>query len=230
MRVKGNQIYIALVCLIMGIMFAVEYNASSYYKASLVPSSIEDLNDQLKQATLERDKVEKRVAQLNDRLENKRSSNQRMADIQRHLQLKKMAGGLYPCQGPGISLTITYNGFQSNNNTNGSYAEATELLGLVNELKASGAEAVSINDQRITAMSEIYWTGTMIVVNEKQIRSPYHIQAIGDPENLESGMLLKGGYLDNLPFQQQISMKKLDQIVIPAYNGPIRMNFVKPVK
>lgn len=229
MRARRSQIYIALVCMVLGIMVAVEYNASKYYKASLVPSSIEELNQQLTQTTREKEQAEKKVAILNQRLEKKRSSNQQMAVMQKHLQAMKMAGGLYPCQGPGVCLTVADNGFQSKNSS-GSYAEALELLGLVNELKASGAEAIAVNDQRITAMSEINWTGTIIVINKIQIRSPYSITAIGDPDNLESGMRLKGGYLDTQQYAQQVSLKKLDQIIIPAYNGPTRMNFSQPAK
>lgn len=229
MRAKRSQIYIALICLVLGIMIAVEYNASSYYEASLVPSSIEELNQELKQTTLERKQAEQKVALLNQRLENKRSRNQQMADMQKQLQAMKMSGGLYPCQGPGVCLTVRTNEFLSDNST-GSYAEALELLGLVNELKASGAEAIAINDQRITAMSEIYWTGTMVVVNKKQISSPYSILAIGDPDNLESGMRLKGGYLDTHSYTQQISLKEMEQVVIPAYNGPTRMSFTRPEK
>lgn len=230
MRAKRTSFLIALVCLILGIMLAVEYKASNFYNASLVPSSIDDLNKQLQQVTLERDNAEKKVSALNRRLEDKRSSDQNMANMQKHLQLMKMSGGLYPCRGPGLSLTLSNPGFQSDRRNNGSYGEALELLGLINELKASGAEAVSINAQRLTAMSEIYWTGTMVVVNQKQIRPPYHILAIGDPDNLESGLKLKGGYLDNLQFSQQISLKKLDQIIMPAYNGPTRMNFTQLAK
>lgn len=229
MRVKGSQVYIALVCLLLGIMFAVQYKASTYYEASLVPPSIEDLDAQLASLTKERDAAEQKVAELNQRLEKRRNSNELMANMQKDLQRINLSGGLYPCQGPGISITINNrsSSFQKNELNNGSFAEATYLLLLINELKDSGAEAITINDQRIMAMSEVYWTGTMIVVNGNQVRAPYHILAIGDPDNLEAGMLLKGGFVHNLQFHRQIDLKKVDPIIMPAFNGPTPMNLIR---
>ncbi len=232
MRIKGSQVYIALVCLLLGIMFAVQYKASNYYDASLVPPSIEELNVQLTSLTKARDAAGKRVAALNQRLENKRNSNKFMSNMQKDLQLVNMSGGLYPCQGPGISITMNNisSSFHKNDSNTGSFTEATDLLLLMNELKDSGAEAIAINDQRITAMTEVFWTGTMIVVNGNQIRAPYHIQAIGEPENLEAGMLLKGGYLYDLQIQRQINLEKVDHIIMPAFNGPTQMNYTRIVK
>ncbi len=231
-RTKGSQLCIALVCLIMGIMFAVQYNASSYYKTSLVSPSIEDSTARLKSLTKERNTLEKKVAALNQKLENRRNNNVLMSKMQKDLQLIEMSGGLYPCQGPGISITMMnrQSSFQADDSDNGSYSEVSDLLRLINELKASGAEAITINDQRITAMSEVYWTGTMIVVNENPIRPPYYLFAIGDPDNLETGMQLKGGVLYNLQLQRQIVLKKVDQIIIEAFNEPTPMSFARPVK
>lgn len=228
MPAKRSQLYIAIVCLILGILFAVQFKATSFYKASLVPSNIEDLNQQLTKLSYERDAVKKKVSILNEKLESKRNSNQIMSDIQKELQLIKMSGGLYPCKGPGISIRL--NSFQSNDSSYGSIADADCLLTLINDLKASGAEAIAVNDQRITAMSEVCWTGTIIMVNGNQISPPYQIMAIGHPNNLERGMMIKRGYLDNLQLQIPVSLKKLDQIIIPAFNGPTKMSFAKPAQ
>lgn len=212
-------------------MFAIQYNASNFYKASLVPTSIEDLSEQLQNLAAQKDTAEKKVSYLNQQLENKRNSNTIMSNMQKDLQRIKMAGGLYPCQGPGLSITMSGEslGFQTDNNKNGSKGEADDLLGLINELKASGAEAIAVNEQRITARTEVSWTGTMIVINGHQVRSPYQILVIGNPDNLESGLLLKGGYLYNLQ-QSQISFKKQAQIIVPAFDGPTQMTYAKPVK
>lgn len=226
---KGSRVFIASVCLIIGIIIAVQYKAINYYEASLVPPSIEDLTAELNSLTRERDAVEEKVAKLNQELENSRNNNELMSELQKKLQLVYMSGGIHPCQGSGITIIMTNrsNGFQVNDSNSGSFAEASDLLLLVNELKASGAEAIAINDQRITAMSEIYWTGTMILVNETQIRPPYRIQAIGDPNSLEKGMLIKGGYIYELQLERKIDLKRTDQIKLPAFNGSTQMSFAR---
>lgn len=232
MRVKGAQVSIAAVCLIVGIMFAVQYKTTGFYKQSLVPKRIEDLSSQLNTLMAERDAVEAMVNTKNQQLEDIRNSDKVMADLQKELQAVNMAGGLYPVEGAGISITIGGGqvNIQSEENKNGSIEDQNDLLLLVNDLRASRAEAIAVNDQRITAMSEIRWTGTMMTINGKRISPPYKILAIGDPNTLESGMSLVGGNLYTLKFSRQIDFRKVDNIKLPAFNGPIRMVYGKPVK
>jgi uncharacterized protein YlxW (UPF0749 family) len=59
-------------------------------------------------------------------------------------------------------------------------------LKIVNEMRVSGAEAISVNDERITAMSEIRCAGTTILVNLNKIAPPFVIKATGNPQLLES--------------------------------------------
>ncbi|MEN6324978.1 MAG: DUF881 domain-containing protein [Syntrophomonas sp.] len=232
MRNKGAQVSLALVCLIVGVMFGIQYKTTSFYKASLVPTRIEDLTAQLNSVTGERDNLGQKVASLNQQLEDIRNNDIEMADLQKDLQLASMVGGLYPVEGPGVSITMSESpgSLQASESGNGSIVNMLDLLRLVNELRASGAEAITVNDQRITAMSEIHWSGSMIVINQNRIAPPFHIQAIGDSSMLESGMSLKGGYLETLKFNGvQIEMKKVDKIKMAAYNGSTKMTFGKAV-
>lgn len=232
MRTKGAQISIAIVCLVVGVMFGIQYKTTRFYKASLVPARIEDLSAQLNGITGERDALSQKVASINQQLEDIRNSDKAMADLQKDLQLANMVGGLYPVEGPGVSITMVDSpaSMQTGETSNGSIVNVLDILRLVNELRASGAEAITVNDQRITAMSEIYWSGSMIMVNQNRIAPPFHIQAIGNPNMLESGMSLKGGYLETLKFHGvQIDLKKTDKIKMPAFNGSTKMTFGKPV-
>ncbi len=67
-----------------------------------------------------------------------------------------------------------------------------DLLKLVNELKAAGAEAITVNEQRVVASTEIRCAGPTISVNNNRISPPYVIQAIGDPAGLESALKMRG--------------------------------------
>lgn len=59
-----------------------------------------------------------------------------------------------------------------------------DLQRLVNGLWLSGAEAISINGQRITNLSAIRHAGTAITVNYESLSRPYVVSAIGDPDSL----------------------------------------------
>ena len=60
-----------------------------------------------------------------------------------------------------------------------------DLLRVINELRAAGAEAIAINGERIVAMSEIRCAGPTLSVNNNRSAPPYEIKAIGNPNNLE---------------------------------------------
>ena len=72
-----------------------------------------------------------------------------------------------------------------------------DLNKIVNELKLAGAEAISINDERIINMSDVFMTNdnTLMLVNGQRIIAPYVIKAIGDQTYLESTLVGKGRIL-----------------------------------
>lgn len=59
-----------------------------------------------------------------------------------------------------------------------------DLQKLVNALWASGAEAISINGQRLTALSAIRTAGSAITVNFVSLSRPYTVLAVGDPDTM----------------------------------------------
>ena len=96
----------------------------------------------------------------------------------------------------------------------------SDLLSLVNELNIAGAEAISINDERIVAMSDITLINNRImVINDKRIAGPYIVKAIGDKKYFESALTIKGGYIDKIKAEQKdIDYDISDNVIIPAYD------------
>lgn len=131
-------------------------------------------------------------------------------------------------QGEGIIVTLT-------DVEVGKYGKiyAKDLIELVNNLKAAGAEAISINDQRIILNSYIVdITSTYISVNGERIVSPYVVKAIGDITYLESGLSQKQyGYIDTMKNEgKDIKLEKSNNIVINAYNGNLTFKYAKEVE
>ena len=100
---------------------------------------------------------------------------------------------------------------------------------LINELKLAGAEAISINDERIINMSDITVVNdTLILINQQRVMSPYIIKAIGDQTYLESTLVGKGGYYDTLKKQgYDISIEKSNNILIKKYNKEISSKYIQ---
>ena len=100
-----------------------------------------------------------------------------------------------------------------------------DLLKLVNELKLAGAEAISINDERVIYNSYIVNIGDKFIrMNGKQgLVSPYVVKAIGNPTYLESGLSKKNyGYIDVQKAEgKTVTLTRQDNITIKKYEGNI---------
>jgi len=96
-------------------------------------------------------------------------------------------------------------------------------------LNLHGAEAISINDERIVNNSDIALINNRIIlVNGRRISGPYIIKAIGDKKYLESAITIKGGYLDEIKAnEKKISYTVEDEIIITKFVGTMSLDYVK---
>ncbi|MEN6350667.1 MAG: DUF881 domain-containing protein [Syntrophomonas sp.] len=233
MRDKGAQVSIAIVCLVLGVMLAVQFKTTESYQTNLVPARIEDLTKQVSTVSEERDALVEEVLSLREKLKNVRKNDPAMADMEDDLQKANLSAGLVPVKGPGIIVTVndSTRPLQNGENPNISIVHDSDLLMLVNELKTSGAEAISINNERITGRSEIRCAGTLILVNMNPVGPPFTIKAIGNPDLLESGMLIKGGYMESLKVLGiEAGIEKSENLEIPAFSGSMKFTYATPVK
>lgn len=137
--------------------------------------------------------------------------------IEEELKETNILLGLTDVEGPGIEILLTDNATKD--------IDAYDLLELVNELRLAGAEAISINGERIIAMSEIVDINySFIVINGNRISSPYTVKAIGNQTYLESGLTAKEyGYMDNIikGNGKTATLERKDSITIPKFTGKL---------
>ena len=103
--------------------------------------------------------------------------------------------GTTAVKGPGVVLTIedSKKALSSADNTNLYIIHDEDVLKVINELRAAGAEAIAINDQRLTANSEIRCAGPTISINNTRISAPYEIKAIGNAKHMANAVKMRGG-------------------------------------
>lgn len=142
--------------------------------------------------------------------------------------------GLTDLEGKGIELTIkddpniTTENIGVLDDISNHIVHEQDLRAIVNELKNAGAEAISINDQRITTNTSINCIGNVIKIDDEKISSPFVIKAIGFPERMESALNRGGGYLDIVDdYGIVISLKKLEKVKITKYTGVISSQYIK---
>lgn len=229
---------ISAVCFILGMLLVAQFrsvqisggNATSFQRA-------QELSTQLKTITEERDMYKKELLELRNRINEYENSASEVSGItdamKKELEKVRMNAGLLAGAGQGVVITLDDSNLprQPGEDPNLFLIHDEDLLKVINELFAAGAEAVSVNGQRIITNSEIRCVGPTIIVNSIKLAPPFIIQAVGDPEILETSLKMRGGVIESLQvFGIQVGIKKQDKIDMPAYTGPIQFNYLKPVK
>ena len=155
-------------------------------------------------------------------------------DIQRVLDETKMIAGTVPVHGAGVVVLLQDSpkkipSGMSQEDMGAYIVHDRDIREVVNELFAAGAEAISVNGQRLMATSSIRCVGPVVLVNSTQIAGPsFIIKAIGVPETLEGALKMTMGVVDELGLQDMIKITKEPDIVIPAYTGSTRFVSAKP--
>ena len=94
----------------------------------------------------------------------------------------------------------------------------------------AGAEAVSINDQRILSTTAINCNGNVVRINNEKIAVPFVIKAIGSPEGLYGTLFRPDGYLDlmkNANIKIEFEKKENNDLVIPKYTGKRQYEYLQ---
>mgnify|MGYP005792025423 FL=1 len=148
--------------------------------------------------------------------------------VDEELATVNMNLGKTDVEGEGIEIIL-----KETDNEEISQINADDLLVIVNALKLAGAEAISINDERIINMSDIVNINAntddlFVRINGQRILAPYVIKAIGNQTYLESELLGNGGYVDQLrTIGHDVSIEKKDNIKILKYNDEITTKYIQ---
>ncbi len=135
-----------------------------------------------------------------------------------------MQAGLLDVYGEGIVVTIS--------DSESKQIDSIDLITLINALKGAGAEAISINDERIVYKTDIIdVTGKYVLVNGNYVQSPYVIKAVGDRKYLESSITIKNGYIDEMKASNKNISYTVESLVsIPKYNQSLDFEYAKDVE
>lgn len=166
----------------------------------------------------------------------KSDNNKISSDMLDELNKNLMLSGLEETKGPGLKIVLEDGGEAFNGEIVDDFMRLLrtihddDMIKVINELKSAGAEAISINDQRIIYTTEIYCGGQFLRMNGVKIPAPFYVYAIGNPEKMESQITRDGSYIKTL-INRGISVQitKSDDIIMPAYTGDMYFKYMEPV-
>jgi len=219
---------ITMVCLILGLTIAWQYK-SIYNNSTLETTQskrLEDIKDELINEKNNNEKLRKRNEALLKEIKELEDSHGDTStfenNLKRELRRAKAIACLTNVVGKGIIVQVE-----------GAEIQETDLLWLINELRAAGAQAISVNDERITATSEIRNAGNYIVINGKQFRQPFTIKAIAEQEKVKNVLNMIGGVVEGLKaYKLKVAVSESNNITIPKASddgNAIRYDLLTPV-
>ena len=213
---------IALVCVLIGFMVAVQFRTAQDAKGSLSQQRIEEISDRLLQTEHERDELSEEL--------HKMQTAAVSTDNQQDKDLLRYRAALVPLEGEGVVVRMddSTKPVKAGENPNLYVIHDDDLLRVVNELRAAGAEAIAINGQRLTGTSEIRCAGPTLSVNNVRSSAPFEIRAIGDKKSLENALRMRGGVAETLGvWGIQLDIKASNDVYIPPYRGSIRQSYAR---
>lgn len=233
-----SQISLALVCAILGFLLSYQFRILNNKDQEIVNNNYDrtDVVAEVDQLKKQKDDMQKKNDELSQQLkkyeEAATTEGAATKELKKQLDDTRMIIGSEDVVGPGITLTLVPKSQVFNNDMH--YLTDTELVYIINELNFSGAEAISINDKRISLQTGIKSSSNnnYILINDERIspKEKIVIKAIGDKTNLYSALTFTGA----LDFQALASYdkkyEKVDEVKIPKYNKMPKYEFMKPVK
>jgi len=238
MKKFSGMIVIGLLALFIGLVISIQITTTQGSDVGgLVPvAKAQGYLEQLKQVRAEKDDALQELNQLEERLnkieQEKSDEDFFLKSIVSDMEKYKMAAGVVDVKGPGVVITV--DDPISTEEFTDEYSvimlRYELLLSLVNKMKDAGAEAISINGQRIIVTTEISLAGDNVNINTVPTAPPYIIKAIGNPETIESTLTIRFGVIEQMKsYGLRINIEQKDEIGIPRYSGIIKYRYAEPV-
>lgn len=239
MKKLKSQIAVAVVCCILGFMLAYQFRLLNKQQQKInkgVPqTATTDITVEIEQYKKQKEELQKNVDELQGKLkEYEQAAASRDTDTKNivdELQNLRLLIGAEAVQGPGIVLYLDPVTNLLGNDTG--YFQVTDkhLIFIVNELISAGAEAIAINDIRLTPRTGITTSGAYILINNDRV-APLEritIKAIGDKKLLE-GAIKFPGVMSEFQNISNWTLELTDNIKINKYNSSTGFQYAKPVK
>lgn len=226
-----NQLILLIIGVGIGVLAIAQYQASPLAITTDKFNEVQDQKEILEELDRNQNMLKRNIATLRTDLDKLQSDDLRKEDL-KALDLLKEKIGLTEIEGRGIRIIIDDSPDVIRENldvNNDALVHAADLRDIVNLLRVSQAEAISINGQRILINATLSCVGNSILINNSHFLPPFQIDAIGDAEVLLTQLK------NNLPAIYSrvtennlfFSLETQEDLVIPVYNGDLGLNYTE---
>ncbi len=222
--IHGWHIYLTVTFVLLGILISTQIQTQHRLMSDLSMQSTSDLSIMLKNLTDKRWQLSEAIDEAEDNLITYQNDYQNDAElidrINNELSRLQLINGTAKVHGSGIQITVSGNML------------ASDLIVILNELWAAGAEAIAVNDYRITATTGINYVDaqnkTYLTCDGAIVQDPIKIRAIGNSKILEKSLTMPGGIADNLSlYQVYLHITLQDDITLESLPNQPQLRYGK---
>lgn len=240
MKNNESTIFVFIASIIIGVLISLNIN----FKGNI--SSFQMSAKQYQDAYNQRNKLYVEISNIRQNNNNiikkintyklTELKNEKITDVMNEeLDDNNRLVGFKGAMGPGLIITIRDgtsdypSDYESQSTILYRILHDDDMIRVVNELKVGGAEAISINGERVLLNTEIICSWAFLRMNGEKLPVPFIVTAIGDPDALEANLKRDGGYIRTLINRGiQVDIKKSNEVIVPAYNGNSNFDNLMP--
>lgn len=181
-----TNILVLVLCIFLGYGYAIQLNNP---RSTYESMSEEELTRLISETSMQVQNLEQRKSELETQLSslkeaaNKQEEARRISE--RNQQTNAILSGRVPATGKGVVIHISYGTREP--------VDATTMFSLIEELRNAGAEVIALNQVRVVTQTYIADSDEGLVCDGEQLKAPYIVKAIGDPQNLSNAVNIAGG-------------------------------------
>jgi uncharacterized protein YlxW (UPF0749 family) len=224
MKSRSAQLSLTILCFALGLLLMAQFRTQRMTSRALLSASSAEQLAIISSLVENNARLREEMETLEEQLSEYQQATGRavLGTLVEELNKVRIINGLVEVSGSGVEVSID------------GPIGVLDVQDLINELHNAGAEALTINGERLTLYSVVASTedGAM-TVNGTQLSRPYVLQAIGQPETMETALLRKGGLIATLERNYEglaVSVIRRERMVLPVYKGAIEFVYASPIE
>ena len=239
MRKILSQVVVAVVCALLGFLLTYQFKQLSISNRGNIDYNSTDILAEIENLKKEKEDLQKNNEILSEELKQLEDAAAKEGEVEgeikKQLDNARMQIGLLDVKGPGIviKLTLKNSVFGTNGTQTVNTVSEEEIVNLINSLWYAGAEAISINEMRITPQTGIKMSGSSISIGSAGRVDPNSeivIKAIGDKNKLNLAVNFPGVLDYSALKSYNNDIKQSDDITIVKTTQSLRYEYIKPVE
>lgn len=218
--------------IVLGMLVSLQWSAH----ANRRPLAPDQVSHTIYQLELEQSELKGQVSRLreavNAQQQQAAASTELLEGLRSELVTQKVRAGLIDVQGPGVRVVLDDSRRPPAGNPDLFLVHDYDLRDAINVLWLAGAEAISVNGERIVSSTSVYCVGSTVLVNDTRLSAPYEVSATGDASRMQE-YLRNPGYLGDLKARRDrfgvvLEFVRVESMTVPAYRGSVLFRYVQP--